>query len=156
MQKEYIPEESIGYLSGKLKREVGKYISRELQVANAEVTTEQLWLLLILSREDGHNQQDIADLFSKDKTSIARMVQHMEKEGYLTRKPKEDDKRNNLLYITPKGVEVKDKYLHIVMDVLGQAESAVPKEEFEQCKGTLREVIAHLRELNCKACKKNQ
>lgn len=151
--REYIPEESIGYLAGKLKREVSRYITRQLHELGSEITAEQLWLLLLLSQEETHNQQDIADLFSKDKTSIARMLQTMEKAGWIERVPKQDDKRNNLLFITSAGMVVKNKYQHVAMYVLDQAASSVPSNEFEQCKATLRQVIDHLRTINHDACK---
>lgn len=149
----YILEESIGYLTGRTKREITRYLNRKLYEAGGEITTEQLRLLLLLWQDSVSNQQELADLYGKDKTSIARMLQTMEKEGWIVRKPKEDDKRNNQLLITEAGLAIKTRYLPLIAEVLNEAGSAVKEADLEQCKTTLRAIIGHLDQLNSAACR---
>ena len=93
-KQEYIPNESIGYLTGRVKREITRLLARKLYEAGGEITAEQFRLLMMLWIEDGRNQQDLADEYGKDKTSIARMLHTMERQALITRVPDEKDKRH--------------------------------------------------------------
>jgi len=149
----YILNDSIGYLTGRVKREMTRMLTRNLQDAGADITTEQYRLLLLLWVEDGRNQQDIADLYGKDKTSIARMLQNMERKGWITRVPDEEDKRNNLLFITPLGLEIRKRYFPALTACNGEVDVAVSAEEMAVCKEVLRKIIAKLCPDNEAACK---
>lgn len=149
----YTLNDSIGYLTGRVKRELTRMLTRNLQDAGAGITTEQYRLLLLLWVEDGRNQQDIADLYGKDKTSIARMLQAMERQGWITRMPDEEDKRNNLLFITPLGLEVRQRYFPALKACVQEVDSAVSAEDMAICKEVLRKIIARLCPENEAACK---
>jgi DNA-binding MarR family transcriptional regulator len=149
----YILNDSIGYLTGRVKREMTRLLTRDLHEAGGEITAEQYRLLMMLWRKDVLNQQCVADEFGKDKASIARMLFTMENHGWITRKPSSDDKRNNLIYITDKGQEVRERYYPALKKLLAQADAAVSAEEMAQCKETLRKIINHfcqVDEVNCK------
>ena len=47
-KQEYIPYESIGYLTGRVKREITRLLARKLYEAGGEITAEQFRLLMML------------------------------------------------------------------------------------------------------------
>lgn len=149
----YIPNESLGYLTGRVKREVTRLLARKLCEAGGEITAEQFRLLMMLWVEDGRNQQDLADEYGKDKTSIARMLQTMERQHLITRVPDEKDKRNNLIYITQRGLDVRAKYFPALQETLADSEADIDLRQLEVCKEVLRKMIARIGHINDEACK---
>ncbi len=149
----YSLNDSIGYLTGRVKREMTRMLTRNLQEMGGEITAEQYRLLILLWKEGGLNQQYIADIYGKDKTSITRMLQTMERQGWITRTPDEEDKRNNKLFITREGLAVREKFFPALQKVITEAEVAVNAEDMEQCKEVLRKVITKLCQAGEDGCK---
>jgi MarR family transcriptional regulator, organic hydroperoxide resistance regulator len=154
--QKYIISDSIGYLAGRVKRELTRLLARKLCDAGGQITAEQFSLLMMLWLEDGRNQQDLADLYGKDKTSIARMLQTMERHGLIIRVPDEKDKRNNLLYITQKGLEIRAKLFPTLQSSLQETEAGISAEELETCKSVLHKMVDHLSRINDEAYKGNK
>ncbi len=152
-EQTYIPNESIGYLTARVKREMTRLLARKLYETGGEITAEQYRLLIMLWIEDGRNQQDLADLYGKDKTSIARMLQTMEKNGLITRVPDDKDKRNNLLYITSKGSEIRARLFPLLQSTIENTEAGIEAEQLNGCKQVLRQMIDNLSQINGDACK---
>ncbi len=152
-EQTYIPNESIGYLTGRVKRELTRLLSRKLCEAGGQITAEQFRLLMMLWIEDGRNQQDLADLYGKDKTSIARMLQTMERHGLITRVRDEKDKRNNLLYITEKGLEIRARLYPALHETIEVTEAGIDAEQLVTCKRVLLQMVESLAQINDDACR---
>ncbi|GEP90622.1 DNA-binding transcriptional regulator, MarR family [Chitinophaga terrae (ex Kim and Jung 2007)] len=97
-----------------LARELGRAISemrtfmrQNLQVKireqNVDITFELLEILGILFRKDGVNQQEIADVIVKDKSSMTYLIDNLEKRGMVERREDQNDRRSKLIYLTEKG-----------------------------------------------------
>lgn len=150
---QYILNDSIGYLTGRVKREMTRILTRELQDAGGEITAEQYRLLMMLWRKEVLNQQCVADEYGKDKASVARMLYTMENHGWIMRQPDTEDKRNNLIYITEKGQQMRERYYPALKKLLAEADAAVSPEEMAACKETLRKIINHLCQVDDAGCK---
>ncbi|CAN5134608.1 MarR family transcriptional regulator [soil metagenome] len=149
----YILNDSIGYLTGRVKREMTRLLTRSLQEAGGEITAEQFRLVMMLWKKEVLNQQCVADEYGKDKASVARMLQTMESHGWITRKADVGDKRNNLIYITDAGQKIGEKYYPALKELLRNADAAVTEDEMITCKETLRKIIHHLCEVGEGGCK---
>lgn len=63
--------------------------------------------------EDGIPQQQIANAFAKDKTSMTRLLNNMERNQLISRKQSPNDKRNNYIYLTDKSNSLKIESIKI-------------------------------------------
>src|SRR3954471_24367969 len=64
--------------------------------------TRSQWLLLTrLHRRPGASQTELADMLEIDRASAGRMIDRMEKAGWVQRRPDGVDRRINRLYLTP-------------------------------------------------------
>src|SRR5215203_3616368 len=64
--------------------------------------TRAQWLLLTrLHRRPGASQTELADMLEIDRASAGRMIDRMEKAGWVQRRPDDVDRRINRLYLTP-------------------------------------------------------
>lgn len=67
------------------------------------MTTEQWRLLMLISFNEGADQQFLADETLKAKSSIAALMKNMGKAGLIARVPDQNDRRNKCVYLTDKG-----------------------------------------------------
>lgn len=97
-----------------LARELGRAISemrtcmrQTLQVKirehNVDLSFELLEILGFLFRKNGVNQQEIADVIVKDKSSMTYLIDNLEKRGMVERREDQNDRRSKLIYLTEKG-----------------------------------------------------
>ncbi len=55
-------------------------------------------------------QRELADYFEIDSAAVSRMVDALEKGGFLTRKTDEESRRSNLIALTDKGYAAQQKW----------------------------------------------
>ena len=55
-------------------------------------------------------QRELADFFEIDSAAVSRMIDSLEKGGFVTRKIDKESRRSNLIALTDKGYEVQQKW----------------------------------------------
>ncbi len=67
-------------------------------------------LFFVLNSEEGPiNQTHLAEKLNISASTLTRMVQSLERKGYLTRRTDEQDQRQTLITLTPEGRAVHDR-----------------------------------------------
>ncbi|MCR5175500.1 MAG: MarR family transcriptional regulator [Anaerovibrio sp.] len=132
---------------------LGKYISilyRQSQIYfNAELKkfklgSGQYIFLLGLLKNDGINQEQLADYVKIDKATTARAVAKLEREGYLIREICPTDKRAYILHPTDKAKKISenlDKILDHWNDTLLAGFSAKEKDILQKFLARIRNNI---------------
>ena len=109
-----------------------------------DLTKEQMVVLKKLHEEDGLNQNELAYLTYRDKSSLARLLSKMEKKKYIERKPCETDKRANLVFLTPYGKEIFESTKPFVHNLIIRMEHAISESEKQQIITLLKKVQTNL------------
>ena len=94
LEMRYNFNDSIGFIIVKAGRLIENRLKLNFEREFINITPQQWSVLTYLWNEDGISQQKIADVFAKDKTSMTRLLNNMEKNELITRKQDEVDKRN--------------------------------------------------------------
>jgi len=81
----------------------------KLKEAGIDISFEVLEIIKILHHRNGANQQEIADLLFKDKSSMTYLVDNMVKAGLAIRKEDEADRRNKLIFLTDKARQLREQ-----------------------------------------------
>ncbi len=97
------PRASFGMMVGSAYRAMLRRLGRRFVAAGYDVTPEQWSIMLHLWRADGPSQQALADLADRDKPTITRMVDSMERRGFVTRIGHKNDGRVKQIYLTETG-----------------------------------------------------
>ena len=71
------------------------------------MSTSQLATLQYVAKSPGCSLTTLANLLDLNKSAVTGLVQRMERDGILRRAPDPSDKRASLLFVTPKGEEVR-------------------------------------------------
>ena len=99
-------ENSIGPWIGSTIKVIDYYIHEEIKAEKLDLTKEQIIILKNLFFNDGINQNELACLTLRNKSSLTRLLVKMEKKNYIIRKQSKEDKRINNVFITPLGKEM--------------------------------------------------
>lgn len=103
---------------------------------------EHLVLLKIIKdKKDTLAQQDIAERLGKDKSVIMRIVDILEKDNLLIRKVDPNDRRRNILEVTPEGDMLIKNLLDIEVEISGKLMQDIPDDEI----AVFLKVIAQLK-----------
>jgi DNA-binding MarR family transcriptional regulator len=105
---------SIGRAISCIHRNTKSHIQKELQKYN--LGSGQLHFLMTLYREDGINQEHLAQHLNMDKATSARAIKKLYKEGYVTRKIDESDKRAYKIYLTDKAKKIESEIRRILKE----------------------------------------
>ena len=125
-------EESVAPWLGKTVKIVEYFLHEELLKQDLDLTKEQMIVLKKLHEQDGRNQNELAFLTLRDKSSLTRLLSKMEAKEYIVRKQSAADRRVNNVYITPLGKMVYDKTRPIIQKMIERMEHNITEDEIQQ------------------------
>jgi DNA-binding MarR family transcriptional regulator len=143
-EKEFTGNESIGYLTGVAYRSINKRLGANLKASGNKITSEQYGILKQLWISEGQTQLDLACKTSKDKPGITRLLNNLEKKGFIERKVNENDKRCNKIYLTSKGKKMQKTSLEVGEKTVIETTSSIDKSEMQICKKVLAQICTNL------------
>lgn len=122
-------ENSIGPWIGSTIKVIDYYIHEEIKAEKLDLTKEQIIILKNLFFNDGINQNELACLTLRNKSSLTRLLVKMEKKNYIIRKQSEEDKRINNVFITPLGKEMFVQTRPMIKKIMETMEKGISKKE---------------------------
>ncbi|MTI31373.1 MarR family winged helix-turn-helix transcriptional regulator [Xanthovirga aplysinae] len=125
---------------GKTAKMISLYFSDKLQSRGIDLTKTQCILLKILHDKDGVPQNELAFITERDKTSLTRLVNTMEKKNLLERVPSEEDKRVNLVYLTEEGRKIFERALPVIKEIVEELQKGISEEEVNYAIGIIKKV----------------
>ncbi len=134
--------QSLFFLIKRTSRAFMRRLNRSFAEAGHDVTGEQWRTLTSLWYKDGRRQQDLADVVHKDKTSITRLLDGMEKRDLVVRIPDRLDRRQKLIYLTDKGKRLREELMQIVQRTSLGAQQGIEPEHLD----VFTDVLAKIRE----------
>lgn len=101
-------------------RQMNNKLARDIDSEGKDITVEQLSLLIALWKKEGISQQDLGEFVDKDRPSVTRLLDNMEKGSLVVRITSDQDRRVRLIYLTKKGKDLQAKLVKV-------AEAAIKK-----------------------------
>lgn len=133
-------EPMFGFLIGRAYRSLVKYINRKLIQHGQNITLEQWVLLKRLLHKDGRNQQELAECTDRDKVTITKLIDGLEKRKLVERRPCVLDRRKKYVFLTQKGMEVKDSVMKIVRNAIRDSLKGLSDDEIKLMEQILMKV----------------
>lgn len=106
-----------------------QYLNKIFQRHGFNLTPEQFLVMDTLWDEGVLSQQQIADIIIKDKNSVTKLIDALEKKGLVSRITDPLDRRLNKIYITQKAASIKDDITQIALDSTNAIVKGIPKDE---------------------------
>ena len=133
-------------LNGKVSTAINRKLHRNFRLNGIDITPEQWTILLSLWEKDGITQQELCNATFKDKPSMTRLIDNMERQHLVVRISDKNDRRTNLIHLTKTGRELESKAYKIANATLEQALDGLTMEELKIGQEVLRKVFINTKD----------
>lgn len=137
--------ELYSFITGKASTAIARRLQKKFNQAGLNLTIEQWSVLYHLWKEDGKSQQELCNATFRDKPSITRLVDNLEKLQLVKRVASESDRRMNMIYLTRQAQKLQEEAMQLAEETLNEALEGVPEERIEICKEVLQIVYDNLK-----------
>jgi len=144
METIFTPENLYSILSGRTHSVFNRALLNNFKKNNITLTKEQWTILGVLWQDDGCSQQTLADRTYKDKPGITRLIDNLEKENLVERRPDAKDRRLNLIFLTPEGKIIEKEVIRIVNQTLDSAVKGIDPENLKIVRDTFHQIYDNL------------
>ena len=128
-------------MSGKLSAAINRKLYRSFRKLSIDITPEQWTVLYYLWSRDGVTQQELCNVTFKDKPSMTRLIDNMERQHLVVRISDKKDRRTNLIHLTRTGKELEEKARIIANRTLKEALHGITVEELSVSQEVLRKIF---------------
>ena len=122
-------------MSGKLSAAINRKLYRSFRKLSIDITPEQWTVLYYLWSRDGVTQQELCNVTFKDKPSMTRLIDNLEKQQLVVR----------LIHLTDKGRELEVATKPLVTAIMRTALDGFSDREVEMAGRMLTKVFGNLK-----------
>jgi DNA-binding MarR family transcriptional regulator len=137
--------ELYSFVTGKASTAIARRLQKKFNNAGLNLTIEQWSVLYHLWKQEGMSQQELCNATFRDKPSITRLVDNLEKLDLVKRVASENDRRINLIYLTKQAQKLQEQSMGLAEETLNEALETVPVEKIDVCKEVLQIVYDNLK-----------
>ena len=109
------------------------------------ITMAQGWALVILSRENGLSQSELADRLEIATVTTSKLIDRLETRGYVERRPNPGDRRSNLVFATAATESVVKVMSKTIIQVDQTANDGLTKSELDVTRTALVKMHENLK-----------
>ncbi|MEJ7587059.1 MAG: MarR family winged helix-turn-helix transcriptional regulator [Ferruginibacter sp.] len=136
--------ELYSFITGQASTAIARRLQKNFKQANVDITIEQWSVLYHLWKQDGLSQQQLCEATFRDKPSITRLVDNLEKLQLVKRVASKDDRRINKIYLTQESQELQEQTMGLANRTLNEALEGVTNGQIEIAKEVLQMVYDNL------------
>jgi DNA-binding MarR family transcriptional regulator len=136
--------ELYSFISGLASTAIARRLQKKFNVSGLNLTIEQWSVLYHLWKEDGRSQQELCNATFRDKPSITRLVDNLEKLALVKRVADAKDRRINKVYLTANAKKLQESSMLLAEETLNEALEGVPAAHVDLCKQVLQKVYDNL------------
>ena len=137
-------DNSRGYIIHRLDMQMTLGLQHAFQAKGFNITPEQWGVLNRLWENEGMNQSALAQRAAKDRHNITRILNLLEKNGFISRTPDKEDKRRLNVYLTKEGKALKQKLIPIVIGFLQKCFEGLTQEEVQDMRRIHEHILRNL------------
>jgi DNA-binding MarR family transcriptional regulator len=121
-------------------------IQQKLKEQKIDVSFELLEIMALLWAKDGINQQELADIAMKDKSSMTYLINNLTQRKLVKRSEHKNDRRNKMIFVTAKGKLFKQKVYPLVIELHKKATIGLAAVEIKNALSLLKNINKNLKE----------
>lgn len=144
MAELYPIEELLVYWIYRVQTEGVALLSRRFRGAGYEITPEQFGVLARLRVQQGMNQTQLGGRMLKDRHNMTRILNLLEKRGYIERRPDRSDKRIFRIFLTESGQEVQERLAPIFAQHLEEVLEGILDCDQQTIRTILKQIVTNI------------
>jgi DNA-binding MarR family transcriptional regulator len=145
LNNQFTRGELYSFITGKASTAIARRLQKKFNQAQLSITIEQWSVLYQLWKNDGLSQQELCDKTFRDKPSITRLVDNLEKLELVKRTADKTDRRKNLVMVTKKSEALQALTMQLANETLNESLEGLPPEQIELCKQALQIIYDNLK-----------
>ncbi|MGE8553458.1 MAG: MarR family winged helix-turn-helix transcriptional regulator [Chryseobacterium jejuense] len=134
----------LGWAMTEMKSRLRQKIQACVNEYDPDLSVELVEILGLLSRNDGINQQEIANKVSKDKSSITYLINALVKRELVERVAYKNDKRNKQIFLTSKGKKLIEKVYPWALELYKKAAGDLHEDEINKALLLVKKMTTNL------------
>ena len=138
-------DELFNILVGKISTAINRTFLRAFANEGIEITTEQWSVMACLWQRDKVTQQALCSLTLKDKPSMTRLIDKLERRNLVTRVADHNDRRINLIHLTETGTQLQQRATNLVEELVSKALNGITDEELIVSRVVLKKIMTNLK-----------
>ena len=131
-------------INGMATTAVARRLQKNFRNAGLEITIEQWSVLYHLWKEDGLSQQELGTRTFRDKASITRLIDNLEKQGLVIRVASTTDRRINKVCLTEMAKPLHQTTYELANQTMNEALQNISKDEIDIVKNVFQRVYDNL------------
>ncbi|AQS07787.1 MarR family winged helix-turn-helix transcriptional regulator [Clostridium beijerinckii] len=138
-------DQDIGMLTNKVSKKLTSYLNNKLEKFN--ITTEQWTVLLKLSKQNKISQKLLAEVSGKDQSTLARILDILERKTFIERHPSKEDRRSFEIHITDSGLNLVGEVSPFLEDLFNKLLKDISLEKLEVYNAVLLKIDKNINSL---------
>src|SRR3954470_21070667 len=126
--------ELYSFITGKASTAIARRLQKKFNQAGLNLTIEQWSVLYHLWKQDGISQQELCNSTFRDKPSITRLLDNLEKLNLVKQSPSQNDRRMNMILLTEEARNLQEQSMELANQTLNEALENVSIEKIEVAK----------------------
>lgn len=135
-------DKGLGFLLTDTARLLRKLIDRRLQPFG--LTRAQWAILAMLATRDGLSQSELAEELEIEKSTVGRLIDHVEASGWIERRPMPADRRLWLVHLTEQAKPMIERVVQVILATRAEMLSGLTEEQQRQLSDSLAFVKGNL------------
>lgn len=127
-----------------LNSRIKKCFIDRLQENGINITPEQYLVLDILWEKQSLSQQNIADIIQKDKNSVTKIIDSLEKKHLVKRVMDKKDRRINKIELTEDAIAMEKVATEVAIDFMNDAIKGIDNQELDNFVNVMRQIKNNL------------
>ena len=136
--KSFELEKSLLPWLGRTLKALDYYLMDKFESKGIPLTKAQMITLRVLSHQDGIVQNNLAFITNRDKTSLTRLIDTMEKKELVSRCHSSDDRRVKQVFITEKGKSVIESAVPVLEEIMKDIQVGLSQQEIDNTVNVLK------------------
>ena len=141
--KKYDFENSIGFVVYSTSKAFQKAFDLELR-NKIGITITQSKVIFALYMHSGPTQRELADKIGVESPTLVPIIDKMEEDGYVKRKPDPQDRRIKRIYTTSKTDSLWDSMLECAAQIRKVSTKEVSEQEIKSALGVIKKITENL------------
>lgn len=119
----------------------------DARVKERGLTLARARALFALTKKDGLNQRELADELDIETPTIVRLLDGMEKQGFIERRVEVSDRRAKQIYMTELGRTIADEILKLADEIRAEVLQGVDADEVAAALKVIRTIADNVQSL---------
>lgn len=137
-------EDLIYLLTGRTFVALGRALQRNFKAGGVDLSQEQWTLLAELWKEEDITQHELALRTYRDKPAVTRLLDNLEKKRLVLRTGDKNDRRVNLISLTPEGKDLQKLATETVNRTISEAVEGLTEQDLVHFKAIMYRVFENL------------